>query len=131
MAVFTKTQHHHVKHRRLPRAQQPNGRFVGLHRKLGAFELGGHGVEAGLGAWAPGSQEGFVEHAGIAGGIACRNPAFIPQQHIHPIPGQMLAIQGAVGACRGSSAGEGNLGPIPLVKGELDPDRNLLPTATG
>jgi hypothetical protein len=76
-------------------------------------------------------QEGFTEHAGIAGGISCCNPAFIPEQHIHPIPGQVLTIQGAVGTCRGTAAGEGNLGPIPLVKGELDPNSDLLRTATG
>ena len=131
MAVLAKTQHHHVKHRRLPRAQLPNGMVVGPHRKLRALELGGHGVETGLGAWAPGRQEGFAEHAGIAGGIGWCNPAFIPEQHIHPIPGQVLAIQGAVGLRRGAATGEGNLGPIPLVKGELDPDRDLFRTATG
>jgi hypothetical protein len=88
-------------------------------------------VETGLGAWAPGRQEGFAKHAGIAGRIGWRNPAFIPEQHIDPIPGQVLAIQGAVGTGWGAPTGKGNLGPIPLVKGELDPDRDLFRTATG
>ena len=52
-------------------------------------------------------QEGFVEHAGIAGRIFRSYPAFIAQQHIDPIPGQLGLAQQAVGRRRGGAAGEG------------------------
>jgi hypothetical protein len=37
----------------------------------------------------------------------------------------VLAIQDAIGTCGGTATGEGNLGPIPLVKGELDPNSDF------
>ena len=63
-------------------------------------------------------QQGFVEHAGIAGRILRSHPAFIAQEHINLVPGQGFLPQQAVGRCRGGAAGKGQQDPIALGQGQ-------------
>ena len=76
-------------------------------------------------------QQGFPEQAGVAGRILGAHPALIPEQHIHPLPGQVIGPQAPVGGPWCLPARQGDLGAVPLRQGQVDARGHLLRGLTG
>ena len=130
MAVITEAQQDQIETGWITGTQGLEQLRIGGGAGLGIGPIGGYGMEAGPASRLRG-QQGFAEHAGIAGGVVAAHPAFITEQHIHAIPGQVLLCEAAVGRLRRFAAGQGDLGAIPFSQGEIDLGGDLLGALAG